>query len=80
MHYPNWSWLGKSNTHSSAPSDEETVSEALRNAPKVAELQLELGSRSPDFGFQLYLMEQSGSTAFAELQSAVAVRQNQKLY
>lgn len=61
MHYPSGSWLGKSNTHSTALSDEDTVSGVLRNPPKVTELQLELGSRSPDFWLQLHLMEQSCS-------------------
>ena len=35
MHYPSQFWLGKSNTHSTVLADEEIVSEALRNHPKV---------------------------------------------
>ena len=35
MHYPSQFWLGKSNPLSTALADEETVSEALRNHPKV---------------------------------------------
>lgn len=79
MLYPSQNWLGESNTHPTALADEETASEALSNLPKVTELQLELGSRSPDFWLQLHLMEQSCSTAFAELLSTVAVHQSQTL-
>lgn len=79
MLYPSQNWLGESNTQPTALADEETASEALSNLPKVTELQLELGSRSPDFWLQLHLMEQSCSTAFAELLSTVAVHQSQTL-